>query len=183
MRTTVLLSLVVALTLPRGLPAQVAPPLEPGSRIRVSLARAGYDASVRKVGRLLAVRQDSLFLEVAGTNDSTVVLLPQVSRIEVSSGRRGHTLEGIGIGALAGAGVGALIGLASGDDPPGWFSFSAGDKAVVGGVAFGILGSVIGAIGGSTPTDSWVNVPVRRVNVGLFPMRSGGAALGVTVSF
>ena len=183
MRTIVLLSLMGALSMPGGLTAQTVPPLEPGSRVRVSVRRIGSDLLVRKVGSLLAVRRDSLFLKEAGTNDSTVVALTQVSRIEVSRGRRGHTLQGMGIGLLAGAGFGALIGYASGDDEAGFLSFSAGDKAVLGGMGGGILGTLIGAIGGSARTDSWVDVPVRRVNIGLLPTRSRGAGLGVTVTF
>jgi hypothetical protein len=183
MRTTVLMGLVWVLALPNGLTAQTDPQLEPGSRIRLSLPRDSSGAVVRRVGRLLAVRQDSLFLEEAGRKDSTLVLWPQVSRIEVSRSRRGHTLRGMGIGLLVGAAGGAAVGLAAGDDPPGLISFSAGDKAALGGVAFGVLGSLIGAIAGSVPSDSWVDVPVRRVNVALFPARFGGAGLGVTLRF
>jgi hypothetical protein len=92
---------------------------------------------------------------------------------------RSHTRRGMGIGFLVGAGSGVLLGLASGD----YAYATTGQLAVTGGLVFGVLGAAIGAMVGSVPTDSWVDVPARRVNVGLFPTRSGGAGMAVTVSF
>ncbi len=56
--------------------------------------------------------------------------------------RRGHALKGL----LIGIGVGMILGFADGDDPPSWFSFSAGEKAILFGILstpFGILGSLV----------------------------------------
>jgi hypothetical protein len=64
----------------------------------------------------------------------------QVSRLLLR--RRGHALKGL----LIGIGVGMVLGFADGDDPPGWFSFSAGDKAVLFGILstpFGLLASLV----------------------------------------
>jgi hypothetical protein len=58
-------------------------------------------------------------------------------------------LLGAGIGVL----TGVAIGFASGDDPPSnWFSLTAGDKALVGGLLLGVTGTVVGAIVGLIST-------------------------------
>lgn len=58
-------------------------------------------------------------------------------------------VQGLGIGILAGAAFGALVGFADGDDPSGQFlSFTAGEKALLLGTGFGIMGAVTGAIVG-----------------------------------
>jgi hypothetical protein len=61
----------------------------------------------------------------------------QISRLVLR--RRGHALKGLVIGI----GVGMILGLADGDDPSSWFSFSAGEKAVI----FGILAAPFGMLG------------------------------------
>jgi hypothetical protein len=55
------------------------------------------------------------------------------------------------IGFCIGAGVGALIGLASGDDDPGktWFAYTAGEKALGGGILVGGAGAIVGLIVGA----------------------------------
>jgi hypothetical protein len=57
---------------------------------------------------------------------------------ELSLRRRGHALKGM----LLGIGVGMIVGLVQGDDPPSWFRFSAGDKAIIFGILFAPLGSL-----------------------------------------
>jgi len=51
-------------------------------------------------------------------------------------------------GAIIGIVTGAIIGFALGDDT-GWFGFTAGEKAVVGGIIGGGVGSAVGAIVGN----------------------------------
>lgn len=76
----------------------------------------------------------------------------QISRLVLR--RRGHALKGM----LIGVGVGMILGFADGDDPPGWFSFSATDKAIL----FGILFTPIGAAGS---LFSVKNVDAKRQSV------------------
>jgi hypothetical protein len=66
--------------------------------------------------------------------------------------RTGKIGRGAWVGALAGTAVGGLSGYAGGDDEPGWFSWSAEEKGVVG----IMLGAPIGTLAGmvlSTPQD------------------------------
>jgi len=51
------------------------------------------------------------------------------------------------MGLLIGAGSGLVMGFASGDDDPNtWFAFSAEEKAMIAGAAFGLAGTVIGLV-------------------------------------
>ena len=55
--------------------------------------------------------------------------------------RRGHAAKGFFIGL----GIGAAAGFIAGDDPPGFLSFSAADKALFFSVPTSLIGLVIGA--------------------------------------
>ena len=92
--------------------------------------------------------------------------------------------SGKGSGALIGAGmgvlVGGIIGLASGDDSPGWWSYTAGQKVGIFASTFGIVGAVVGAITGQgsiwQPLDA--SSGARRVS-----LLVDGSRLGVSVRF
>ncbi len=89
-----------------------------------------------------------------------------------------------GIGLLAGAFSGAFIGLASGDDPPGFLSFTAEEKAALGAFVFGGLGGVIGLIAGTaSPGERWEEVPLDQLRVSFGPQRDGPFGLGLLVRF
>jgi hypothetical protein len=60
-------------------------------------------------------------------------------------------------GAAIGLAAGGLIGLISGDDPSGLLSFSAGEKAMLYGLAFGVGGAGIGALEGLVK----INIPIK----------------------
>ena len=89
-----------------------------------------------------------------------------------------------GTGLLMGAFSGAFIGLASGDDPPGFLSFTAVEKAALGAFVLGGLGGVIGLIAGTvSPGDTWEQVPLVRLRVGFAPQRDGRLGIGASVRF
>ena len=92
--------------------------------------------------------------------------------------------RGGAIGLLVGAGVGAVIGLASGDDASAddlpcsiiFGGCAASEKAAIGAVIFGVVGTVIGyAIASSGQHDRLL------MNVG--PQRDGRYGLGASVRF
>jgi hypothetical protein len=58
-------------------------------------------------------------------------------------------LSGVAIGSAAGAVVGIAIGAADGDDPEGFISFTAEEKACLTGCLGGGVGAVIGLIAGA----------------------------------
>jgi hypothetical protein len=95
--------------------------------------------------------------------DWTEVSVPtwQIKTIALNSHGKGAG-QGLGIGALSGAALGGLAGLADGDDPEGFLSFSKEAKAGLGAGAGVIVGGVIGllagaASGSSTTFDFQVN--------------------------
>jgi hypothetical protein len=62
---------------------------------------------------------------------------------------------GMGKGFLIGAGTGALLGLASGNDQRGFpIAFSAGAKALIGGVMLGAVGFIVGTVSGIASSTS-----------------------------
>jgi len=124
---------------------------------------------------------DTLVLRKAMGVDTLRVPLSSIGSLAVRRSRtsgRGAA-RGAGIGFLIGGGTGALIGLMSGDDPPGFMSFSAGEKAVVLGGALGLLGTLIGVIGGaSNPGQRWEALPT-----GTFTRVEPGVDGGVNLAF
>jgi len=84
------------------------------------------------------------------SRDSTFAFAPaDLQRIFIP--HRGNFLSGAGSGLLFGGTVGALIGLASGgdDDENGFFAFSAGTKALMGGIILGVPSALIGGVIGA----------------------------------
>ena len=61
-------------------------------------------------------------------------------------------LSGLGYGFLTGVLVGALIGFSAGDDSGGIVSFTAGEKAMLGGGALGLVGGLVGLLVGLDST-------------------------------
>lgn len=51
-------------------------------------------------------------------------------------------------GMIGGAIFGGILGFATGDDEPGFFSFTKEEKAVMGAIFFGALGAIVGLIAG-----------------------------------
>jgi hypothetical protein len=152
------------------------PALEVGSRVRVTSSAEGLK---RAVGGVAHLTRDSVTVRFPGGSVHDVALNGDAT-LEISVRRRHPVLESTGVGLLAGAGIGALIGLASGDDtcPSGsWciLQFSAGEKAEMGAVAFGVLGGVAGlAMGWIVSKDVWEKVvPARRGGPTIAPTFDG----------
>ncbi|HUU04607.1 MAG TPA: hypothetical protein VMZ49_01900 [Patescibacteria group bacterium] len=98
-------------------------------------------------GELLAVKDDRLVIFDANSLSGKEVRIGDVAQIRVQKKAKFFKLLGLGI--LIGGASGALVGLLSGDDPDGWFSYTAGEKAGLGAVLGGGLGAIAGGIGGA----------------------------------
>lgn len=98
--------------------------------------------------RGVLVSPDSTSWLDAQTGELRTVPTAEVREIRIVSHGKG-ALQGLGIGFLVGALAGAVAGYAGGDDPPGWFSMTAAQKAGIGGVALGGLGALIGPFVGA----------------------------------
>jgi hypothetical protein len=159
-----------------GLAAQAPLYSNVGNRVRLKTD----SASQWLVGTLVGADGDSLRLRVADRAPIVSVARRTVSQFEVRYG--GHSKAGKGAltGFFVGAAAGAIAGFASGDDPPGWFSFTAGQKALVLGLLGSASGALLGAvIGASSHSDRWTSVSLGRAKVALAP-RGAGLALSVT---
>lgn len=107
--------------------------------------------------------------------------------MDVSLRQERKILKGMSRGFLVGGGIGAALGLSSGDDPPGFFSSSAEDKAIMGAALFGAVGTIVGfVVGAVTEYDVWGPVVPdarSRLGVSLAPVTGGrGGPLGVGLS-
>ena len=172
------LALVLVLLGPASLTAQEAPSgvpwtatprpvVRPGDRVRLHPRAEGLEPTV---GRWLGAADGQARLEVPGngaTPDTILVPLESLALLERSTGQGRKTGSGAAVGALVGLMAGVAAGFASGDDPPSIVSFSAGEKAMAGGLAGAGLGAILGAIIGSTQvSDRWQVVPLVPAGTG-----------------
>jgi hypothetical protein len=115
-------------------------------------------------GQLYEANDSSIVLLAKNKKKKTVELarysflsfpVSEVDKIRIY--RNGSGGRGAFTGFLIGAGTGVLIGLISGNDPPGFFSFTAWEKAEGAGFVLGSFGGLIGAITGSSAE---VKIPI-----------------------
>ncbi len=109
-------------------------------------------------GELITVKPNSLLLlDTEGKDVSIDITDIRVIRIM----KKSKVGKGALYGCLIGAGLGFMTGLISGDDPPGtWLlPMTAGQKAAIGGAAFGALGLLGGVLfGAAAGTDKTVQI-------------------------
>ncbi len=173
----------------RGAGAQgaQAPPLAPGTRVRVVATALG---SGPRVASVLGQRGDTLAVRPEDTADSVALPLGQIARLEVSGGAHTRVLKGLGVGVLAGVAVGAIGGVIIG--APGYADChgqggcssdpARGASAAVYGILFGLLGAPIGGVVGAVwRAERWDRVLVagRSARLRVRPERRGGVALAV----
>jgi hypothetical protein len=138
--------------------------VSPGERIRVKHACEG-DAKPAPckpvIGKVRAVEGDTIVLDQDGDGERRLVLGPAAS-VELSGGRHGHALAGLGLGILAGVAVGAIgdQSCRSSSSEPEWCAFW---------YVFTVpSGALIGVITGAlTKSEKWrtVSRPTARFQV------------------
>jgi len=130
--------------------------VKPGDRIRVYRVA---DPEARVTGTFVA--RDASDLQLLSDNAKAPISIPlaEVSKLERSTGKHGHTLVGLGIGAGAGLGLG-LAGAAS-TEPNDIVGIDAGGVALITGV-LGAAGALIGTI---VRSESWVEVPLASLEL------------------
>jgi hypothetical protein len=98
-------------------------------------------------GELIAVKPNSLLLLDASGKDVSADIA-DIKAIRIM--KKSKFWTGAGIGVLIGGAAGAILGYSSGDDDPGMmFTFTAGQKALMGGIGFGLVGLLLGGIAGA----------------------------------
>jgi hypothetical protein len=104
------------------------------------------DGSILR-GELLALQGEDLVIADKSSYEKVIVSFDEMKSIRIV--KKSGFLKGIGLGLLTGGATGVLLGFAGGDDDPGWFSMTAGEKAALGGLALGIIGTGIGGLCGA----------------------------------
>ncbi len=150
-----------------GDPYESATSVKPGRKIKVVTKSTG-----NRTGELLSVRSDEILLyPVPGVEDSLLeertgyiqrVPVADISAVDATGESR--ILQGLGFGFTIGAVGGGIAGLADGDDPPGLFSMTAGQKAALSGIVFGTLCGVVGGIVGIAASTPGVSISHFRAD-------------------
>jgi hypothetical protein len=139
--------------------AQEAAQSPVGSRVRVRTA----DHKPAQVGVLEAASADRLLIRTSPSDPPIEVRAADVTKLEVSRGRRRNTLKGLLAGAVA---WGAIVGLVA--------AFDTLDESGVGEPLFigGMLAAGAG-IGAMVKTERWERVPAGGVSLGIAPRPRG----------
>jgi len=108
---------------------------------------------------LVFLWNESIFYNWRKISDNSKLLFDyEIEKIIIE--REGSFLSGAGTGFLIGGGIGAIAGLLSGSDTEGIIQFSAGTKALFGGLTlgttFGLIGGILGASQG-TDDELYIN--------------------------
>ena len=150
--------LILALFVPAILASQET--IQAGNKVRTIPTPGTYERPT--TGVVLFAAGDSAVVRLVRDPSAPTTLA--LSRLEVSRGQRTNGGRGALIGLLAGGVGGYIAGYAGGDDcnHGEWICFDRRATGAMGAVAFGAIGSVVGAIiGHSTKTDRWVRLAPR----------------------
>jgi hypothetical protein len=174
MRIAIVPLLAVLPVSPSGLSAQTKPPVEAGSRVRVTARDLGL---YKQPATLEAWRGDTLILAAERTMKCP---LASVTRLEVSRGPERSTGTGVLVGFLIGSGVGTSLVILKSNDS--WFRLSAGEVAAVAAL-FGGIGAGIGALSTAFSPERWEAIPLGGLRVRPAAWLDGRVGLAASVRF
>lgn len=153
--------------------------VEEGEWVRVRFGGSG-DQVIE--GSLQGIEEDDLLVISPEGTESSRIPMDQVRDLRVLRGSRNQALQGLGFGAVCGAAVGGLMGLADGDDESGFIQFSAGEKAAMGAVAFGLIGGAAGlVIGAVSRADRWERASLSALTPSVQVAPHGRLGLGISI--
>jgi hypothetical protein len=133
-------------------------------------------------GSLQGIEENDLLILSNEGKEVSRIPMSQIREVWVRRGSRNQALEGLEIGLVSGAIVGLVVGLASGDDESGLIRFSAGEKAGMGAVGFGMISGAAGLlIGAISRTDRWERVSLPAVNPSVQVAPNGRLAVGISI--
>jgi hypothetical protein len=144
-------------------------PIAAGSRVRILSPVFGDKTQTATV---ISSSTESLVFRLNAGSASQALNTSSITRMDVSTGTRGHKLKGALIGLATGAVLGGIVGYATYQrptckDPNGGLGCVAidfgpgGDAAFLGG-ATGIIGTFVGMLIGARKTDTWAPVIVPQ---------------------
>jgi hypothetical protein len=175
MRYSLLIALVLSAVAIGSIVAQEPPRVQPGARVRVTAAHLPHG---RQIGTLAYIDADTLIV------GPTRVAVQSVSKLEVNTGRRSHSLLGAGIGFLIGAGVGAIASSGKNACTNSDYLSPGTACVLVGAGVLGVVGIPVGAIVGAlVRTDRWQEIALSRLSVRTFPQSDSSLSLAVSLRF
>jgi hypothetical protein len=115
----------------------------------------GKENDLPLIGRWRSIREDKLPLDIT---DIAVVRNQEIQKLTIKG--KSRVLEGLVLGALIGGAAGAVVGYASGDDRGGFVSFTATQKAEMGGLGGALFGLFVGGVHASLAREDQKIFPV-----------------------
>lgn len=136
------------------------PALLAGQRVRITTAGT---SQARTTGRIETV--DRAAIVVRDDDRAVTIGRPEVSRLEVVSGTRGHARTGalIGGGIMLGSGIVGTLAVAEETDGTPGDGVAVGAMVLVTLVAVPVMAGVGALIGSMFRSDRWVEVPLDTV--------------------
>ncbi len=180
-RSVLAFACVAILATPVALKSQGLEGVTAGDRVRLTAPAIGVVK--RQTFTLVGVTADSITLSPVGQDITIDCAIADLSSLQAHRGQKRATWRGLVIVGTTGAAIGILAGLVDGSDPPDeLFGMSAGEKALIGGVALGVLGGAVGALLGSTAkVDRWEKVPLIQVRVAPSDIVARGFAVSASL--
>jgi hypothetical protein len=167
-----LASLLVLVLCAAGRVSAQLPEFQTGARVRVHTTGAAEPLT-----GTIAYQTPSELAVLRAPDDTAVVSLAAISRVDVSGGRRSNALRGAKLGALIGAGVGAALGMAAMAENDGFIDYGA-EAIPAGMLGGGILGGAVGLLfGAATGSERWVPA------IGAVAVMPGADGVAVSASF
>jgi len=163
------------------LPAQAPPPIQPGTRVRVTTV---HQPGLWKAnGTCVAISADSILFAPSGGGGPLAIRFDSLARLDVTRGLRHNAVKGAIVGASI-VFVSAQIGFVAGffrcveEDHPCPFLLAA-TMALLASPALP-AGAIVGAL---IKTERWERVPLDGLRVRLAPQRDGRLGIGLSVAF
>jgi len=123
------------------------------------------DNQLIRGGAFYEVKDSSILVSPGKLNEKYLMDNPVLKEFHftdietIRTGKKNRVLKGLGYGAITGIAAGVIIGLIEGNDNEDkMFSSTAGEKAYMAGVMFGLAGGAIGTFAGLSAT---VKIPVN----------------------
>jgi hypothetical protein len=170
-----LLSVALVLTTQAYGFAQPEPLIGPGDTVEVAAANVVHE------GIVLALKPDTLLLDVRDATAPLTLPLAFVTRLNVKRGQKSYALTGGLVGLFLGGAGGAVLVYAACQIAE--TQDECATDAVLGGLVGGaVLGGVGFAIGSAVKGARWEEVPIDQLRVGVVRQRNGRLGLAVSAS-
>jgi len=174
------LGTIALLLFPLAARSQKPATIVPGSRIRIT--ERGTGKSEVRSGTVVTTGADKVMLKIDPYGETVPYSTAEISRVEVSQGRKGHTVVGLGIGFLAGATIGAVYGV--NEAPKGSDSLDITLNSLAWAGIGGGIGMVVGGVAGAIyKTERWEDAPIKNLSISAGAGYDGDASLILSVHF